>query len=260
MTIDRIVDPPENEEFGDGLLASRTALVTGAARRIGRELALALAAEGAHVVVHYHTSADEARRLVKEIEAGGGTADKINGDLTDPAVAGALAAGAAELCGNPLDILINNAALFLRSSVLETTAEQWDQLQAVNLQAPFLLARGFAKQLPDQWSGDIINLNDARALHGDPEHAAYAITKVGLHGLTRNLARSLAPHIDVNELSLGAVMAPDGDPDYVKTLKSELPTGQFPTMETVISGMMFLLGTRGVTGQTIRVDGGQYPN
>jgi len=259
MTIDRIVDPPEDDDPDDCFLASRTALVTGSARRVGRELALALAAAGAHVVVHCRDSVAEGRDLVKEIEANGGTADLIVGDLADAEVAAALPARAAELCGNPLDILVNNAAVFLRCDVRDTKTVQWDELQAVNLRAPFLLARGFAAQLPAKWSGDIININDARALHGDPEHFAYAISKIGLHGMTENLARALAPRIAVNELGLGAVMAPQDD-DYVRTRKSELPLGRFPRLDEVISAMMFLLGTDGVTGQTIHLDGGQYSN
>ncbi len=260
MTMDRFAEPvtqtEADEDGGEGFLASRTALVTGGARRIGRALALALAAEGAHVVLHYHTAQDDARRTVREIEAGGGTADTISGDLADADVAAALPARAAELCGNPLDILINNASVFERCGLMETTAPQWDRLHDVNLRAPFLLAQGFAGQLPDQWSGDIINLNDARSLQGDAEHFAYTISKVGLQGLTRNLALALAPRIAVNELSLGAVMAPEGEDDYLKVRKTELPAGRFPHLDEVVSGMMSLLSAPGVTGQTICVDGG----
>jgi NAD(P)-dependent dehydrogenase (short-subunit alcohol dehydrogenase family) len=256
MTIDRFVEPRPDEDPPEGFLASRTALVTGGAKRIGRALALALAAEGAHVIVHYHHSGEEARRTVRDIENAGGTADRIGGDLADAKVAASMPALAAELCGNPLDILINNAAAFERCGAGETTLAQWDRQQAVNLRAPFLLAQAFAAQLPDSWTGDIINLNDARSLQGDPAHFAYTIAKVGLHGLTQNLARALAPRIEVNELSLGAVLAPEGE--YDKTLKSDLPLGLFPNLDEVISGLMFLLSTRGVTGQSIRLDGGQY--
>lgn len=255
MVVDRFEEPLGDEDE-DGFLSSRTALVTGGSKRIGRELALALAAEGARVIVHYNTSGDEARGLVREIVAGGGTADRLAGDLAEAEVASGLVAQAAELCGNPVDILINNASSYVRCGVAETSSEQWDELQAVNLRAPFLLAQGFAAQLPAKWSGDILNLNDAQALHGDPAHFAYTISKVGLHGLTQNLAQALAPRIKVNELSLGAVMAPEGD--YTKTSKSDLPLGRFPHLDEVISGMMFLLGTPGVTGQTISLDGGQF--
>jgi len=256
MVIDRIVEPRAEREQEEDFLASRTALVTGGGRRIGRALAMALAAEGAHVVVHCHDSQAEGKEVVREIKDGGGSADLIFGDLHAAAVAASLPAQAAERCGNPLDILINNAAVFMRCGAMETSAELWDQVHAVNVRAPFLLAQGFAAQLPEQWTGDIVNLNDARSLRGDPEHFAYAIAKVGLHGLTQNLARSLAPRIEVNELSLGAVLAPEGDGNYLKTRKSELPSGLFPSLDQVISSMMFLLGSRGVTGQTLRVDGG----
>lgn len=258
MVIDRIVEPRAERGREEEFLASRTALVTGGGRRVGRALAVALAAEGAHVVVHCHLSQTEGREVVREIEDGGGTADLICGDLQDATVAASLPAQAAERCGNPLDILINNAAVFTRGGALETSTELWDQIHAVNLRAPFLLAQGFAAQLPAQWTGDIINLNDARSLRGDPEHFAYAIAKVGLQGLTRNLARALAPRIAVNELSLGAVLAPEGDDGYLRTRKSELPSGSFPSLDQVIASMMFLLGSRGVTGQTLRVDGGQF--
>ncbi|MFT5232560.1 MAG: NAD(P)-dependent dehydrogenase (short-subunit alcohol dehydrogenase family) [Candidatus Krumholzibacteriia bacterium] len=258
MPIDEFVDPPDSDEY-EGFLASRTALVTGAAKRIGHVLAVALAAEGAHVIVHYHTSESEAKATVSEITNNGGTAHSISGDLTDASVAESLTAHAAEKCGNPIDILVNNASFFERTSALETSSQLWDSMQNINLRAPFLLAQGFAKQLPDKWKGDIINLNDARSLVCDPEHFAYAIAKIGLHGLTRTMAMSLAPRIKVNELSLGAVMAPS-DVKYLKTKKSELPAGRFPQMVEVVNAMMFLLGTNGVTGQSIRIDGGQYPS
>jgi NAD(P)-dependent dehydrogenase (short-subunit alcohol dehydrogenase family) len=258
MVIDRIVEPRPEVLSEEGYLSSRTALVTGGARRIGRALAEALAAEGAHVVIHCHTSVEAGRETVRRIAEAGGSAEYLVGDLADATAAAELPARAAAQCGNPLDILINNASVFLRNDALATTVDQWDEIHAVNLRAPFLVAQGFAAQLPDLWSGDIINLNDARALYGDAEHFAYTIAKVGLQGLTQNLARALAPRIAVNELSLGAVMAPEGDADYLKTTRAELPLGRFPGLDEVISGMMFLLGTPGVTGQTIRLDGGQY--
>lgn len=255
MVIDRF-EEPLNAQDDAGFLSSRTALVTGAGKRIGRQLAMALGVEGAHVIIHYNTSADEARAVVREIEAKGGTADSLAGDLASAEVASGLVAQAAQLCGNPVDILINNASSFVQCGALQTDVAQWDELLAINLRAPFLLAQGFAEGLPAKWSGDIVNINDAQALHGDPLHFGYTISKVGLNGLTLNLARALAPRIKVNELSLGAVMAPEGS--YIKTKKSDLPLGLFPQLDEVISGMMFLLGTPGVMGQSINIDGGQF--
>lgn len=256
MPIDEFVEPPQPDE-DEGFLASRTALVTGAAKRIGRELALALATEGAHVIVHYCTSESAAKATVAEIIKNGGTADHISGDLAEASVAAGLVAKAAEKCGNPIDILVNNASIFERMNAQETTLQLWDRTQHINFRSPFLLAQSFAAQLPKKWEGDIINLNDARSLTGDPEHFAYAVSKLGLHGLTQTLAISLAPRIKVNELSLGAVMAPS-DRVYLKTGKSELPLGRFPQVEEVVTALMFLLSTRGVTGQSIRIDGGQH--
>jgi len=218
---------------------------------------LALAAEGAHVIVHYHTSESAAKATVADIRKNGGTADHISGDLAQASVAENLVASAAEKCGNPIDILVNNASAFERVNAPDTTPQLWDRMQNVNLRSPFFLAQGFAAQLPGKWEGDIINLNDARSLAGDPEHFAYAVSKIGLQGLTRTLAISLAPQIKVNELSLGAVMAPN-DRAYLKTKKSELSSGRFPQVEEVVTALMYLLSTRGVTGQSIRIDSGQY--
>ena len=257
MAIDKFEEPRE-DDADEGFLASRTALVTGGAKRIGRELALALAAEGAHVIVHHHTSGAEAKATVKEIIKLGGTADRIAGDLTDATVAENLVKNAAEKCGNPVDILVNNAAIFERIAAAATKVDLWDRMQSINLRAPFLLAQSFAAQLPNQWDGDIININDARSLAGDPQHFAYAVSKIGLNGLTKSLALSLAPQIRVNELSLGAVMAPSGATEYLKTKKAELPAGSFPQIGDITTALMFLLSTSGVSGQTIRLDGGQH--
>lgn len=236
------------------MLTGRTALVTGGARRLGRLLALGLGRAGVRVVVHYHTSRAEAEQTAGEI----GDAEVVDGDLAVPDVAAALPARAAALCGRPLDILINNAAVLVRKTADETTAAQWDHIQAVNLRAPFLLAREFARQLPAApgMRADIINLNDARALHGDAAHFAYGVAKAGLHALTQNLARELAPGIAVNELALGAVLAPPGD-GYLKTRRTELPSGRFPCPDEVVVAALDLLTTGG-TGQTIWLDGGQF--
>lgn len=240
-------------------LTGRCALVTGGARRIGRALALALAGAGAKVVVHYNTSAGEAADLCEEIAALGSTAGAVPGDLADPSVCADLLARASGVIGQPLDILVNNASIFGQGSVRETTVEDWDGNQAVNLRAPFLLSRAFAAQVPEGPPADIINLNDDRVAKPGADHFAYTVSKVGLHGLTRSLALALAPSVRVNELALGAVLPPETAPsDYVHTLKADIPTGRFGSVAEVTDALLFLLGNPAFTGQTLYINGGRH--
>lgn len=259
MTIDQIVEPYPERLGEQGFLAGTAALVTGGARRIGRALSLALAREGATVGVHYLASESAAAATVLELEAFGGKAFKIKCDLAQPEMAAELVARAAAAAGKPLDILINNASVFGPGTPLTTTVQDWDLNQAVNLRAPFLLSQAFAGQVPTGITGNIINLNDFRAIKPGADHFAYTISKVGLHGLTRSLALALAPGIRVNELALGAVLAPEKAPaDYEHTLREQIPSRKFPSLDEVSNAMVFLLGNNGITGQTIHVDGGRH--
>jgi pteridine reductase len=218
-------------------LAGRIALVTGGARRIGRQLVLDLARGGADVIIHHLRSAAEAEATAKRASQFGGRTALVRGDLGDQDTPAAVVAEAARLLG-PLDILVNNASLFEPGSALETATDTWRRHQTVNLTAPFLLSQAFARQLPDDREGDIVNLNDIRGLRPGADHFAYTISKVGLHGLTVALAQELAPRIRVNELALGAVLPPDGASEsYMHTLKEEIPTRRFPRPEEVGEAM-----------------------
>lgn len=259
MTIDQVVEPCSQRLGERGFLAGTAALVTGGARRIGRALCLALAREGATVVVHYLNSASDAAATVLELEAYGGQAFMVKGDLALPEVAADLVDEAAGVAGRPLDILVNNASVFAPGGPENTTLEQWDLNQAVNLRAPFLLSQAFAEQVSAGAIGNIINLNDFRSVQPGSDHFAYTISKVGLHGLTLSLAAALAPEVRVNELALGAVLAPEGAAeDYEHTLRSEIPLDRFTSLDEVCHAMLFILGNTGVTGQTIFVDGGRH--
>ena len=240
-------------------MKGRTALVTGGARRIGRVLAERLASHGVAVVVHYRDSGDEAAAAVAAIREMGGEAWRLQGDLAISETAAALVDRAVETAGRPLDILVNNASIFEQGGLLDTDPETWDRHQAVNLRAPMVLARAFAAQISEDGAGNIINLNDFRASRPGPDHFAYTISKVGLQGLTRSLALELAPKIRVNELALGAVLAPEGaHEDYIHTLRSEIPAGTFPSPHEVAHAMLFLLENASVTGQTLYIDGGRH--
>lgn len=239
-------------------LAGRTVLVTGAARRIGRVLALSLAGAGADLVLHYRASATEAESCAAEIFAAGGKAALVQGDLADAGVAARLLELAARPFG-PVDILVNNASIFEPGGLADTDGEIWDRNQAVNLRAPYLLARACALALPPGRSGDIINLNDWRALRPGGDHLAYTISKVGLHGLTMSLAVALAPRIRVNEIALGAVLPPAKAPaEYIHEIRRAIPLDRWCKPEEVAHAALFLLGNPGITGQTVYVDGGRH--
>ncbi len=245
-------------EAGARPLTGRTALVTGGAQRIGRALVLALAQAGAQVVIHYRSSEREAGITLEMARALGSNAQLVQADLADPAAAAALVDEAAQIL-EPPDILVNNASVFAPGDFQATSLSAWETNQAVNLRAPFLLSQAFARRLPVDRAGDIINLNDYRALRPGPDHFPYTISKVGLHGLTRSLALALAPRIRVNELALGAILPPEQAPaDYEHTLRSQIPTARFGTLEEVANALLFLLGNASLTGQTVCVDGGRH--
>jgi len=239
-------------------LAGRRALVTGGARRIGRELVVTLARAGADVIVHYLSSAAEAEETAAAAAEHRVQATFLPADLADPAAAADLIDQAAA-AGGPPDILVNNASVFAAGALAETTRAEWDHNQAVNLRAPFLLSQALDRALPTDRTGDIINLNDYRALRPGADHFAYANSKVGLHGLTRSLAVALAPRIRVNELALGAILPPEGaSAAYVHALKEEIPTRSFGSPADVAAALLFLLAATYVTGQTVCVNGGRH--
>ena len=238
-------------------LTGRTALVTGGAVRIGRVLALRLAACGADVAVSYRDSEDAAIAVAREIEALGVRAVIVRGELSEAATPVRLLAEVAVELGAP-DILVNNASLFADDRPETTDLDDWARMHRVNLRAPMLLAQGFARGLPEGVAGDIVNLNDIQALEPCGRYFAYVQSKAALHALTGNLAAALAPRIRVNEIALGAVLPPSAPPDgYVHVRRAALPLGRFPTPEDVADALVFLLGCPAVTGQTIRIDGGQ---
>ena len=240
-------------------LQGRCALVTGSARRIGREMAVTLAWAGAAVVVHYRESEDDARETVARIEDAGGEAFLVRCDLVNHEQSLQLIDDARAAAGRPLDILVNNASVFEPLSLMTTTVEDWDRNFAVNLRAPALLARGLFKQLPRDKTGDVINMNDDRIFRPGADNFPSTVTKVGLHGLTCSLALALAPRIRVNELALGAILAPVTDgADYEHTMRGAIPTERFDSPREVAHALLFLLENPAFAGQTLCVNGGRH--
>lgn len=240
----------------DGSLHGRTALVTGAGKRLGRAIALGLAGAGAGVVIHYNTSRDEAERVAAELRALGGRAHTAQADLADPEALAGLVPRAVEMAG-PLHILVNSASIFAPGTVADLSFQGLMENLAINAWAPFELSRGFAAQ--DIESGHIINLLDTRVVGFDPGHAAYILSKHALAQLTRMAAVQFAPRIAVNAIAPGLILPPPGeDEGYLAKLGGALPLQRHGGPEDIVDAVLYLVGTRFVTGQVIFVDGGRH--
>jgi pteridine reductase len=236
-------------------LAGRTALVTGAARRIGRAMALALAGQGAKVVVHHNRSAGEAAALCDEIQRAGGLAWPLQGDLADERQIKHLFQEAVAKSG-PIDILINNASLYERDTLWEASEESILLNLRVHALAPLTLAREMARQ---RRVGHIINLLDTRVMVYDKEHASYHISKRVLLTLTRMLALELAPKIAVNAIAPGLILPPAGeDESYLQRLAHACPLNRHGSPQDIVEAMLFLVHSRFITGQILYVDGGYH--
>jgi NAD(P)-dependent dehydrogenase (short-subunit alcohol dehydrogenase family) len=237
-------------------LKGKAVLVTGAARRIGRALALGSARAGADVVIHYCHSGEEAAGTKREIESMGRRAWMIQADFEEPAGIPRLIEGAASLV--PLFGLVNSAAIFEAREFQDTSLSDWHRNLAVNLTAPYLLTQSFARQLAPGQTGRVVNILDWRALHAEAGHLAYTISKAGLAALTRSLALALAPSINVNGLALGAILPHPGGPAESRILDS-IPAGRWGQLIEVEDALIFLLsGPAYVTGEIIHVDGGRH--
>lgn len=247
-------------------LEGKTVLVTGAAKRIGRSLALAVARLGGDLVVHYGGSKIEAESLAFEIEALGRRARLIQADLSDPEQAVSVVPRALE--DGPLYALVNNASIFEPFDWHSVTLESWNRHLMVNLTAPFLLSQAFASglqagglqasSLADGDHGRIINLLDWRALRPGADHLPYTISKAALAALTRSLAQALAPRITVNGLALGAILPPS-DGGTAKRVEENIPARRWARLEEVEQAFSFLLtGPEYVTGEIIHIDGGRH--
>jgi pteridine reductase len=233
-------------------LAGRTALVTGAARRLGRAIAEDLARAGARVAVHYHQSAGEAADVVASIRAHGGTAEAFAADLAD----GAAVVSLAEAVG-PVDVLVNNASVFFPTPLATLGEADWDRILAVNLKAPFLLARTLGRAMQARGAGKIVNLADSTADRPAPGYLPYGVSKAALVALTRGLARELAPAVQVNCVAPGPVLEPiDGSP--TAAIIRRTPLGRLGSAADVVAAVRFVIdGSDFVTGSTVVVDGGR---
>ncbi|MEX2109440.1 MAG: SDR family oxidoreductase [Gemmatimonadaceae bacterium] len=235
----------------------RVALVTGAGTRVGRVIALKLGKAGMRVAVHYARSEKGAREVTDEIIAAGGDARTLPGDLTDPATAPRLVEHTAKVFGG-FDVLVNSAAVMLRTPVGEVLVEDWDAMFALNLRAPFFLCQTAARVMAER-GGVIVNIADLAAFETWKSYIPHSITKAGIVQMTRGLAHALAPKIRVNAVAPGAVLLPEGwTQEQANKLISTTPLGRIGTPEDVAEAVMYLICADFVTGETIVVDGGRH--
>ena len=234
------------------------ALVTGAGRRIGRAIALDLAARGLAIGVHFSGSATDADAVVAEIEAQGGVARALKADLAEAAAVAGLIPDCVACLGAPV-CLVNNAALFLDDRIGSLDAAQWDRQMAVNLRAPVFLAQAFAAHLPAGARGNIINIIDQRVWRPTPQFFSYSASKAGLWAVTQRLAQALAPRIRVNAVGPGPVLRSihQSAADFAAEAGATL-LGRGTTPEEIAAAIRFILDAPAMTGQMIALDGGQH--
>jgi NAD(P)-dependent dehydrogenase (short-subunit alcohol dehydrogenase family) len=233
------------------------ALVTGAGRRIGRTLALTAARAGYDVVVHAHTSKDDALVTASEIKALGRRAVVSLCDLIS--AGGVSSVIAAPPPGEPLTLLVNCASVFEDDGVETLTPAGWDAAMAVNLRAPVLLAQAFAAALPAAGQGLIVNITDQRVWRPTPLFFSYAVSKAALWSATEMLAQALAPRIRVNAIAPGPTLANiHQSPEDFAAESSSVPLGHGATPDEIGGALAYLIDAPSVTGQMIAVDGGQH--
>lgn len=237
----------------------RIVLITGAARRIGRALALNLADDGWMPIIHYGSRRAEAEGLAAEIAASGRQALVLGADLRDIDACRSLIASCIDRLGR-IDCLINNASVFEDDGLLSMTPSSWDAHQAVNLRAPLFLAQAFAQQPAGVLAaGNIINVVDQRVWKLTPQFFSYTLAKSALWSATVTMAQTLAPRIRVNAIGPGPTLpSPRQSSEDFARQEASLPLGHGATPADVCRAVRFILATPAMTGQMIALDGGQH--
>ena len=235
-------------------LEGQVALITGAAKRIGRSITLRLAAEGADIIVNYHTSQSEAASLVDEIKSAGRRAIALQADVSKRAEVQKMFAATEREFGR-LDILVNNAGIFFPARFEDLTDEQWDGILNANLKSQFLCAQAAVPIMKRQGRGRIINLSSLGGLLAWPAYTHYCVSKAGVIMLTRCLAAALAPEITVNSVAPGTIQFPGEPPD--ENYISRAPLHRTGTGDDIAGAVVYFATADFVTGQILAVDGGR---
>jgi pteridine reductase len=252
-------DPSPGLPAPSRVLAGKTALVTGGARRVGAMIVRVLHGAGANVVVHYRSSAQDARRLAAELNAvRAGSVSLAECDLLEVTQHAALIAHCVEVFGG-LDILVNNASTFYPTPLGDITELDWDDLIGSNLKAPLFLSQAAASALHER-GGLIINLADIHGMRPLRRYPVYSLAKAGVIMLTRSLARELGPHVRVNAVAPGPVMWPEGGVDpalQAKIMQRTALRRPGSALDVARACLFFASEAPYVTGQILAVDGGR---
>ena len=236
----------------------KVAVVTGAAHRLGKAMAMALGQDGFRVAVHYNESADAAQSVVDQIVAAGGIAQAFQADLADEVQTQGLIPAVVRHWG-AVGVLVNNASRFERDEALTVDRAGWDAHMETNLRAPFVLCQHMAQTLPDSASGVIVNMLDQRVWNLPPHFTSYTLSKAGLWTLTQTLALALAPRIRVAAIGPGpALPSARQTPEHFALQAGRTPL-QIPTTPAeIVATLRYILAAPSVTGQMIALDGGQH--
>lgn len=244
------------------------ALVTGAARRLGRAMALDLAGSGWDIAIHYHGRPDEAEQTAAEARALGAATTMLQADLLDEAQTATLVADSVAALGGPVTLLINNASLFENDDLATATRQSWDRAIESNLRAPVRLTQDFATQAPrarPDAAGEpvaqasVINMIDQRVWKPTPHFMSYSLAKSALYSFTRTAAQALAPHVRVNGIGPGPTLAADRQSAaHFARQRAACLLGRGSDPEDIVQAMRFLLACKAFTGQMLAVDGGQH--
>jgi NAD(P)-dependent dehydrogenase (short-subunit alcohol dehydrogenase family) len=238
-------------------IEGKVALVTGAAKRVGRCIALALAERGAELVIHYHGSEREAHEVVALAKKAGGKPIAVRADLSVSAEIRGMVDAAMRAFGR-IEILVNSAAIFSRTPFLEVTEGDWERFLRVNLTAPFLLCRLVGEIMARQGRGVILNLADIAGAKAWADYVPYSVSKAGVLALTTGLARALAPDVRVNAIAPGTVLLPDGsDAAERERAVGRVPLKRLGSPEDIARAALYLIESDFVTGEVLTVDGGQ---
>jgi 3-oxoacyl-[acyl-carrier protein] reductase/pteridine reductase len=237
-------------------LTGKVGLVTGAAKRIGRSVALRLASEGADVVVNYRTSKSEADEVVAQITAQGRRAVAVQADVAKRLDVLAMIAAVEKEFGR-LDILVNNVGMFFPAKFEELTEEQWDRILNANLKSQFLCCQAATPMLRRSGQGRIVNFASLGGLLAWPAYTHYCVSKAGVIMLTRCLARALAPEITVNAIAPGTISFADDAPELAEDFIRRAPLQRTGTAKDIDDAVVFLAQSAFVTGQVIVIDGGR---
>lgn len=236
----------------------QTALVTGAAKRVGRAIALDLARHGWAIAVHYGQSLEDADAVVAEIRKDGGTAVALHADLAKETETQALMRHAVDALG-PIGCLINNASVFEHDDIDTTSRALWDAHLETNLRAPFVLTQAMARALSDGESGVVVNMLDQRVWNLTPHFLSYTLSKSALWTLTQTLALALAPRIRVNAIGPGPVLpSPRQTEEQFRRQYESLPLRAPVTLDDICNAVRFIVSADSMTGQMIALDSGQH--